>query len=313
MVSRNWMSLEIGWISTPLSAGLIAFCLFSTVQLVHGGDLASPSASPTVTRGLISLIDDFQVPANRSGLVTSLVAKEGLRVDRDSILATIDMRQAELEAKVSQAEHETVHAKGSTDVEVRYARAALCVAQAELTSADEANRKVVNAVSKVEFDRLKLSVEQACLKVEAANQDFKNRRTETNTSQARLDLARLNVDQRQIRSPISGEVAEVLAAAGEWVEAGETLIRVVGLRHLRVETFVSVKDFRPNELHQRAAKIQVALARNSSESFVGKVTFVNPIVQPGGFYRVWIEVDNRREGEHWLLRPGLEVEVRIGD
>ena len=41
------------------------------------------------------------------------------------------------------------------------------------------------------------------------------------------------------------------------------------------------------------------------------ITFVNPLVQAGGEYRVWAEVVNRQENGEWLLRPGLEAEMTI--
>ena len=53
------------------------------------------------------------------------------------------------------------------------------------------------------------------------------------------------------------------------------------------------------------------MAGGKSETFVGRVTFISPLVQPGGEYRFWAEVDNRRHGDAWLLRPGVEAEMVI--
>jgi hypothetical protein len=39
--------------------------------------------------------------------------------------------------------------------------------------------------------------------------------------------------------------------------------------------------------------------------------FVDPRIQSGGVYQVWAEVENRLDENHWLLQPGLEVEMII--
>jgi hypothetical protein len=61
----------------------------------------------------------------------------------------------------------------------------------------------------------------------------------------------------------------------------------------------------------RPVTATVRLAHGRRESFSGKVVFVSPEVEAGGQYRYWAEVDNRKTGEHWLLRPGLMAEVTI--
>ena len=43
----------------------------------------------------------------------------------------------------------------------------------------------------------------------------------------------------------------------------------------------------------------------------GKIVFVSPLVQPGGEYLVWAEVENKQENGHWLLRPGLTATMTI--
>jgi multidrug efflux pump subunit AcrA (membrane-fusion protein) len=293
----------------------IAFWIALAAPPVLLGALGAAAycAEPAVvaSRGLISLIDDVQVPAHRAGIVKTLTAKEGHHVKKDAPLAQIDVEQAALEAAVARAEKEAAIAKAESDVDTRYATATHSVSVAEHKGALEANKKVSEAVSQVEVDRLRLTMDQAFLKIEASNHEQRVKRTESRAYAARESLAELNVRQRTALAPIDGEIAEVFVHAGEWIEPGKPLCRIVGLEHLRVETFVRVADRLPKELFGRSASVRVVLARGVAETFDGKVTFVSPIVQPGGDYRVWIELTNRRDGEQWLLRPGLEAEVTI--
>ncbi|MGC3967454.1 MAG: HlyD family secretion protein [Pirellulales bacterium] len=98
---------------------------------------------------------------------------------------------------------------------------------------------------------------------------------------------------------------------GEWVEPGKPVVRLVRLDRLRVEGFVRYDQQSPGSLHGKTVRAEIASAGGVRHSFSGRVTFVSPIVQPGGEYRIWAEVENRRENEHWLLRPGLEAELTI--
>jgi len=293
----------------------VAFRIAPAALLVFIGAWHSSvyAGEPAVvaSRGLISLIDDVQVPAHRAGVVKTLAAKEGHHVKKDAPLAQIDVEQAALEALVARAEKEAAIAKAESDVDSRYATATHSVAVAEHKGAVEANKIVSEAVSQVEVERLRLAADQAFLKIEASNHEQRVKLTESRAFAARETLADLNVRQRTALAPIDGEIAEVFVHAGEWVEPGKPLCRIVGLEHLRVETFVRVADRLPKELFGRSASVRVVLARDVAETFEGKVTFVSPIVQPGGDYRVWIELTNRRDGEQWLLRPGLEAEVTI--
>ena len=88
-------------------------------------------------------------------------------------------------------------------------------------------------------------------------------------------------------------------------------MRIVRLDRLRVEGFLNAKDFSPSEVGNRPVRVSIRLARGKTESFQGKITFVNPLVQAGGEYRVWAEVVNRMEGSQWLLRPCLEADMTI--
>lgn len=263
------------------------------------------------SRGLVSLIDDVSVPAYRAGVVTSFSVREGDVIVRGTPLAQIDVEQADLEAEAAKAEFDAAAEKARSDVEVRYARTTHAVAKAEHQSGIAANGKLEDAVSTVELERMRLAADQAFLKIEASDHERGVRSLEIKAFSARASLARLNVRQRLSKSPIDGVVAELFVQAGEWIEPGKPLVRIVGLSRLRVETFVRVGDRLPKELVGRNAQVRIALARGIEEVFPGRVTFVSPIVQPGGDYRVWLEVKNRLDGDVWQLRPGLEAEVII--
>jgi len=82
------------------------------------------------------------------------------------------------------------------------------------------------------------------------------------------------------------------------------------MNRLHVTGHVSAAQFGPQEISGRAVSILVRLERGRTERFTGKITFVHPEVN-GGDYLVRAEIQNRREGDQWILRPGLNVDMTV--
>jgi hypothetical protein len=61
--------------------------------------------------------------------------------------------------------------------------------------------------------------------------------------------------------------------------------------------------------------VKVTLADDRQEAFTGRIVFTSPIVESGGEYLVWAEVENRQledgHPEEWMLRPGQTAQMTI--
>jgi multidrug efflux pump subunit AcrA (membrane-fusion protein) len=271
----------------------------------------TPVSRPnTIERCLVSVIDDIKVPAQEAGLLTSIEVKEGDLVKKEIQLAQIDNRQATLQKAAATAEMNVAKLKAEDMVNEFYATAAFKVAEKELLMHEEAN-KVRAVTSKAEMNKLMLQVEQARLQIQKAQNERKIAGSEADAIQAKVDLADEQIRRRRICAPVDGEVVEIMARAGEWVEPGHPVFRVVGMQKLRVEGFANFADMAPAAIDKRAVIVRVNLSNNRVETFSGKIVFVNPVVLAGGMYRVWAEVENRLENNQFLLRPGVEAEMEV--
>jgi multidrug resistance efflux pump len=285
--------------------------VLGTAAKLSAQDAAPPSAGLLLKHCLVTAVDDVQVPALRPGLLKSLNVREGAHVAPSDVVAQLDDAEAQMQLRSAAAERDAAATRAKSDLESRYATATHSVAVTEHKISVFVNEKQPNAVSLIELERLRLTAEQAALKVDLSQFEQAVLRTETGVTQAKTELAEHDVKQRQIRAPLGGDVAEIYVQNGEWVEAGKPVLRIVRLDRLRVEGFVHVQSALPGEIVGRAVKVRVELARGEWHEFSGKITFVSPLVQAGGEYRVWAEVDNRRVQEQWLLRPGLEAEMTL--
>ncbi|NUQ60838.1 MAG: HlyD family efflux transporter periplasmic adaptor subunit, partial [Pirellulales bacterium] len=126
-----------------------------------------------------------------------------------------------------------------------------------------------------------------------------------------LDAAGLDVERRQITSPLDGVIVKRHLHEGEWVRPGDPVLHIVRMDRLRIEAFLDARQVSPGEVDGKPVVVEVALAHGRTEPFPGKIVFVSPTVEAGPRFLVKAEVINRKENEHWLLRPGQNARMSI--
>ena len=270
---------------------------------------------PVLERCLISLVEEAQVPAREAGVLVELQIREGDVVSRGDLIARIDDSQPDFDRRKAVAEHAQAQAKAESDVDVRYAVAAEQVAKAEYDKANESNKRVPGSVTRVELDRLQLTWKRGELQIEQAEVERTLATMAVQSQEVDIAAAVNAIDRRKILSPLYGVVVRVFPHLGEWMQPGDPLARVVRTDRLRVEGFVDASRFDPDKVRDRPVTVQVALADKRMETFSGRIVFASQIVESGGEYLVWAEVENRQfedgHPEEWMLRPGQTVQMTI--
>src|SRR5262249_21730328 len=95
--------------------------------------------------------------------------------------------------------------------------------------------------------------------------------------------------------------------SGEWVEPGQTVLRILQMDPLRVEGFVPARQLTVDPTG-RPARLSIDLPGRPGSEFLGRVSFVSPGVNPvNGQVRIWVEVANA----DLRLRPGLQGRLTI--
>jgi len=279
---------------------------------------ASPAAEPDGTepvlqRCLVSLIEEAKVPAREPGVLVELRIREGDVIEKGALIARIDDDQPQMERRKAKAEHDQAVVKAKSDVDVRYAVAAELVAEAEHKKALESHAKVPGSVTEVERDRLKLSEKKGELQIEQAELEQRLAALAAQSKEVEVLAAENAIDRRLIKSPLDGVVVQVFPHEGEWLQPGDPLARVVRTDRLRVEGYVDSARHDPAEVSGRPVTVEVMLAGGRRESFKGRIVFTSPLVESGGDYRVFAEVENRQDpgSQLWLLRPGQTATMTI--
>jgi len=274
---------------------------------------AADAAGPVLERCLVSLIDEAKLSAGEAGLLVEVAVKPGDRVKIGQVVARINDDQPQMAKLRAKAEHDQAIAKAESDVDVRYSQKAQAVAQKAFEKAEQSHRAVPGSVTDVERDRLKLEWEKSGLQIEQAQLERQLADLAAKVKEAEVETADIEIRRRLVNSPLDGEVVDVQGNQGEWMQVGAPLAHIVRTDKLRVEGYVDAAKWDPERVRGRPVTVVVPLADGRTETFEGRISFVSPLVESGGDYRVFAEVANRQSAGSgdWLLRAGQTATMTI--
>jgi len=269
------------------------------------GDLVLSSASITAE-------EDSIISAEAEGTLLKLAVKEGDRVNETTVLATIDDRQAQAAVDVAKLNLDAATERANDKVEEKYAILAADVAEVDWEMDIETNKRVPNSVAPIQVLQKKLVFDRSNLQIEKARKDQVIAKKEAAAKGGELEAAEIGLARRTIKAPFDGEVQQLFQKEAQWVNPGDPILRLVKFDVLRVESLVLAEQFDPVELAGKPVTVKVLLARNREVTLPGRITYVSQTVQAvGNDYLVRAEIENQRNGDYWLVRPGLKAEMTI--
>jgi len=274
--------------------------MFASVLLTV---LFAVAADPAIEipNAVVKIAEEAAVPAADAGVLSKLHVREGAFVEEGAPLAQLFDTEVRLTAERAKLELEIARKRMENDLPLQAAKKSVEVGRAELRRSLETNEKFSKTISDSEIDRQRLVVERGELELQQAEQDRQIAKLTHDVKEQEYRLADEQLRRRTLNSPIKGMVVEVNQQRGEWVQAGETVARVVRLDKLRAEGFVPAKHAALS-LKGAAVLLKITDAAGKTLEFLGGIVFVSPEIDPlNSQVRVWAEIKN---GE-LKLRPGL--------
>jgi len=294
------------------------FCLASLVtSFIVLATLAGTSAvgesldRAAIKHAVVSSTQEIEVPAEAPGKLVAIEVRDGALVESGDFVGQIDDREAQMRKLAAEIQWKAARKQAENKIPEIYARASKSVAEAELKESEAANDKVAGTIPKVTIRRLKLSVEEARLLIEKNKMDRTVAEMNADVHEADVKTAIEDINRRRIKSVLDGEVVELVREAGEWVQAGETIMRIMRMDMLRVEGLLDSSQFDLQEIKGRPVGVRTQLARGRSMDFRGTIVFVDPVLRAKGKFLVRAEVQNKKINGFWVLRPGMEAEMVI--
>ncbi len=105
------------------------------------------------------------------------------------------------------------------------------------------------------------------LSIEKAEKDMDVAGLQARVSQAELDAAAANVEHRRMTSPLDAVVVELSSHEGEWVQAGDPMMRLMRIDLLRVEGLLDAKNYRFSEIQGRPVQVTVTSPTDNARRF----------------------------------------------
>jgi membrane fusion protein, heavy metal efflux system len=245
--------------ATSLLSAVIAG-LFPAVAGAQVGCLIEPSQSS-------------EVSALTSGVITDIKADRGARVKRGQVLAylTSDVEKANLGAAKQRA---------ASEADIDAAAANRDLAKLKLRKTHELMN--LGQSTQFEIDQAKMEHEVADHRVQHSKDMLLNARKEVRVAQSQLE-------QRLIRSPIDGVVAERSLNVGERAD-GKSVFKVINLQKLKAEVILPAAQF-GSVREGQSMKVMPDIA--GGQAVLGQVTQVDSFLDAAsGTFRARLAINN---------------------
>lgn len=234
----------------------------------------------------------------------------GMMVEEGDILG-VQFNQA-FHARKAAAERELEVAKkeAGKQLEVEVAEASKNVALMEYKRAVNANKRVPNSVSEDEVWQKRFEWYRGMKSEDKAKYDLEIAELAVHVKEAAIAVADAELEERLIRSPLSGQVDDIFKNRGEWLREGDNVLHILRLDKINITANFDSTSVSPSDIEGKAVTVYVSKAGMEPQVMEGGITYARPVLMMNRFV-AYAEVKNIQIGESWLLMPGMRVNLIV--
>ena len=280
-------------------------------QTSQSSDLPSIHSSRTNDTCYVEYVDEIEVPALEMGLLVEVNVKEGDTISSGSPIARIDDRIPRLQLKQAEVRITNANrlAEDATSIEAADKQIQLTNQRFQTTKRLEQK----GARSPEERRTAQYEYEVAVLQKRAAIMRQLEAMGEASLEDARANEVAERIRRHNISAQFDGVVVERFKQQGEWVQAGESIVKVARMDKLYVTRLISNLEFNPSDVDGKRVKVTAELARGEKLEFDGKITVIGArdVSGKGNEYKIKAEVNNQVKQGQWVLRKNSRVSMEI--
>jgi len=285
--------------------------LVTVSEVVQG-----PVVQAFYSTGTIEPQREYPIRSSVAGTLTVVHVDKGDRVSKGQPLAVVtdpaltylaDKAQAELDEKLRRADERTSPVLQEFDARLRGTNELLEIAQREVRRISDLLQH--NAAAQSDLDRAMDRARQLLTEAESikAQRDAKKLELarELEVARSALNIAKWNLEEQTLKSPIDGVVLDRPTAVGTRVAVNEPIMRVADVRpeNLVMRADVDEEDVARVSVGQT---VQMVLYAFAGRAIRGKVTRIYDQADPD---RRTFEVDVRLDELEPRLAPGMTGEL----
>ena len=274
----------------------------------------TPFGETVTANGTLAAYDQTTVSVKVPGRIKSISVDLGTVVRRGQMVAQVESDDYKLRVQQSEAALAQARARlglppdGTSDqvdpeqtATVRQARAVLDEAR---FNRDRASRLVAQGViARAEFDSADSVYKVAQGRYQDAIEEIRNRQAVLSQRRSELALARQQLADTSVYSPLDGIIQEKRTSVGEYLSAGTAVVNIVRMDPLRLRA----------EVPERAAatirsgqNVRVTV-EGDANVYLGQIKRLSPVIAEQN-RMLLVEADVRNDGR---LRPGSFAHAEI--
>jgi RND family efflux transporter MFP subunit len=337
------------WWLVILLIGVVAVLTWGLVRWIQSADRIDSETQQTVTvkvasprigliervlstSGTLTAGATITVTTKVSGRIEAILVEEGQAVEEGELLVQIDeqaprlqLEQAYAAWQAAQAQYEKA-LRGPRPEELENARALYEKAEKDLATAEQSfNRSErlyrAGTIPQAQFEQAETTLRAARTEMENAGRSLQmfeqgvsaeEKRmalAQANAAKASYKLARLQLDNTQIRASADAVVARVVQDEGNIVGTSTPILILVQDEKVQVEIELAEKYY--GEISAVAESVEARVfpqAYPGTNAFQGGIFTVAPTINPGSrTFTVTLDIADPQA----LLRPGMYAEVEL--
>ena len=283
------MTVLAAVVVATLAAGFLVFARLRPQVTVAEArvDLAVQAFYAT---GTVSPVDEYPVRCNADGILTEVRVTKGDPVKKGQVVAVVQddellLREKQAAAALVEAEKRFGPVLGEFDKRMSLTEELLVIARRELSRQEKLLEK--NAATAADYDRAldritELSREAAMLEAQRAAKDLELHK-EKDVAEAALGIARWNLDQQRLKSPVDGVVLDRPTPVGTRVAVNDQVMMVADVLPGRLVMRAAVDEEDVNRVRddpKNPQPVRMTLYAFPDRSFTGYVIRLYPKADP---------------------------------
>jgi RND family efflux transporter MFP subunit len=274
-----------------------------------------PLARTVTVSGTLAAEEQVTVSFKVTGRVEEMRVDLGSSVRKGDPIARLTPTDFELRLRQSEAALQQARARlgldangsdDSVDIEqtavVRQARAAMTEARRQRERVDTFVQRGISARADLEAAEAALEIAEG--RHQDALEEVRNRQAVLAQRRSELALARQQVDDATLRSPIDGVIRERLVFAGEYRAAGTPIATIVRQDPLRLQLAVPERA----AVNLRVGQPVRVAVEGDANSYDGRVSRVSPAIDEG---TRTLPIEAEIPNQAGRLRPGTFARADI--
>lgn len=274
----------------------------------------TPFGETVTANGTLAAFDQSTASVKVAGRLNTISVDLGSVVHRGQVIAQLEpndykLRVQQSEAALGQARARLGLSPDGTDDRVSLEQTGTVrQAKAQLEEARLSRERAVRLVeqgivAKADFDSADATFKVAQSRYQDALEEIRNRQALLAQRRSELALARQQLTDTTVHSPIDGIVQLKRASVGEFLAAGAPLVDIVRMNPLRLQAQVPERDAATVRFGQN---VRVSVD-GDTRVYVGQIKRLSPVITQES-RMLMVEADVQNDGN---LRPGSFAKAEI--